>query len=265
VNAHNVPCDIGLTVRFRNGAKTVTWEAGGPLTFRLRCDGTTGSAIAHLHGRTIFRRSTNGSEDVWACVHIGYQLVLLATQRTGEPGASTGDLEQMVATANAVPAGRAPGRRYELLPAEDVQPVVNSFGSPLYLPRSLPTGFIFSEWAFHPHDSNTDGRDSLFVTYGRDGAIVDWSVLAGKDRYAFECPSKETASSPKPFVVIHGVRVFLIVGIHGGSAWRCVRANTVGNAKPLEVSLWYSIQLDSPAIRRQFVQLVAKARLVRSG
>lgn len=263
VNVHNVLCDEGLTVHFQRGARALTWEAGGPLTFQLGCDGSTGSAVAHVNGRTIYRRSVRGREDVWACVRIGYPLILLATQDVASSAASSRDLERMVATAHQVPAGRARGARYELLPSSKIRAVANRFGAPLYLPRSLPGGFIFSEWSFRPHDFDTGGRDSLFVTFGRDGSTLDWSVLAGKDRYGIECPTKRTALSPKAFMVVHGVRIFLSVGIHGGSAWRCVPAKSVGNASPLEVSLWYSIGLDAPAMRRQVSEIVAEAQLVK--
>ncbi len=40
-------------------------------------------------------------------------------------------------------------------------------------------------------------------------------------------------------------------------------ARAVGNAKPLEIMLWYDIRLDSPAVRREAMRIVATARLIR--
>ncbi len=139
------------------------------------------------------------------------------------------------------------------------------FGSALFLPRKLPPGFVFSHWAYRAHDPNLDDRASLFLTYGRGGYVLDWGVYSGIDKFGLECPTKANKRFPqnKPFVVIDGVLTYLIVGIHGGSVWRCIPPHAVGNAKPVEVAVWYSIQLDSPRMRRALADLVASAHLIR--
>jgi hypothetical protein len=262
VFAHNVFCDVGFAIRFRRGSSLLTWEVGGPQTFKLPCD-RNGLAVAHLSGRVVYRRVAGGLEKVWACLRLrGYTLTLLAFQHVGAGQASGAQLEQIVAGADALPAARAPRGTYELPPANDVRNLSARFGSPFYLPTELPDGFVFSQWKVRSHDPNIDNRKSLYVTFGRDGAALDWDVFAGTDTSGLDCPVKKTSLSPKPFTVIDGVRIFLIVGIHGGSAWRCIPAHTVGNARPLEISVWYSIAVDSPAMEREVSELVADARLV---
>ena len=139
------------------------------------------------------------------------------------------------------------------------------FGSPLFLPHKLPPGFVFSHWAYRAHDPNIDDRASLFLTYGRSGYILEWGVYSGIDKLGLDCPTKANKRFPrnKPFVVVDGVPIYLIVGIHGGSVWRCILPQAVGNANPVEVAVWYSIQLDSPRMRRTLAELVASPRLVR--
>jgi hypothetical protein len=262
VFAHNVSCDAGFAIRFRRGPSRLTWQAGGPETFHLRCN-RNALAVAHLRGRIIYRRVLGGVEKVWACVPMpGYTLRILAFQHIGHGRASVAQLERFVAGAHALPAARVRGRTYELTPADDVRHLSARFDSPLYLPTELPNGFLFSQWKFRSHDPNAEARDSLYVTFGRDGAVLDWSVHAGIDKLGLDCPINEPPLAPKPVRVIHGVRVFLRVGIHGGSAWRCIPAHAVGNSLPLEVSVWYSIGIDNPAMEEQVREMVADARLV---
>jgi hypothetical protein len=175
------------------------------------------------------------------------------------------ELVRMVSSARRASSDRAPGGGYRLASDAAVARMSARFGSPLLLPGELPPGFVFSHWAYRAHDPNIDDRASLYLTYGRGGYVLEWGVYSGIDKFGLDCPTKANKRfpRPKPFVVMGGVSTYLIVGIHGGSVWRCIPPHAVGNAMPVEVAVWYSIQLDSPRMRRALAELVAYARLVR--
>ena len=263
--SHNIPCDYGLRLRFfHRGSSELTWDVGSPRAYSLPCK-SRALVFAHLDGRTIFRRVGHGVEEVWACLRTGYRPPVLASQSTGRAAASTDTLVRMVATAHVLPAGRSRGARFKLVPPADVRRLRRVFSSPFYLPARLPAGFVYSESKMVRRDYDVGDRDALFAVFGRDGLVLDWGVYAGRDTFGLDCPSKKTRLAPEKYQVIDGVQTFLRVGIHGGTAWRCVRAHSVGNARPLEVELWYDIRLDTPAFRRQISEIVAQAQLVEAG
>jgi hypothetical protein len=174
------------------------------------------------------------------------------------------DLERMIGSAHSLPPGRASGSHYELVPVVYIPHIARAFGGPLYLPTRLPAGFIFSNWTLAPHDFGTDGRRALFVDFGRDGPVLEWSVYAGPDTLGLNCPGKHPRFTPSPSVTIGGHRIFHAVGVgHGWDAWFCVPARSIGNSRPLEVDLWYAAQLDSPAMRREAEEIIAAANLIR--
>jgi hypothetical protein len=264
VASHNVACDEGPVVRFRRGVVELTWRAFDPrLDPLLRCRARRFAARV-LNGRAVFYLRTRRVEAAWTCAG-GFFPKISVSQRTGGNGRATAvELERMVASAHTLPPGRARGSGYELMPPRQVGRIATAYAGPLYLPTWLPPGFIFSHWNVVPHDRDTDGRRSLFVTFGRDGPVLQWGVYAGADTLGLDCPGKHSyfRQPNHPTAIIAGRRIFLRVGIHGGSTWTCVRANAVGNAKPLEIQLWYDIRLDSPAFRRKVMRMVATARLV---
>ncbi len=106
-------------------------------------------------------------------------------------------------------------------------------------------------------------RRAVYVTFGRDGLVLQWGVYSGVDKFGFSCPAKKSPLGPRNPILINGRRIFFLAGIHGASAWTCVPAGAVGNVKPLEVELWYDIRLHSAAMRRKAMQIVGTARLVR--
>jgi hypothetical protein len=214
----------------------------------------------------VFHRVRGGLEKVWACVVRGAVPVkIVAFQHVGSGRASLSQLVRMVSSVHRATSDRAPGGGYQPASDAEVAGMSARFGSPLFLPRELPPGFVFSDWAYRGQDPNLDDRASLYLTYGRGGYVVEWGVYRGIDKLGLDCPTKTNKRFPrnKPFAVIHGISTYLIVGIHGGSVWRCIPPNAVGNAEPVEVAVWYAIQLDSPRIRRTLAELVASARLVR--
>jgi hypothetical protein len=210
-------------------------------------------------GKVLYRRQ-RGFETAWRCVDVGFPLLMsVAIGPRGDGRPTRRELERVVASGRPVSPGRARGLRYELTPAREVKRIVRAYRAPLFLPTRLPSGFIFSQWGFVPHLYDAGGRRSLFVTFGRDGRKLEWGVYTGVDSYASDCPARHLQPT-----LVNGHRVYLAGGIHGASAWECLPAHSVGNARPIEVELWYSIQLDSPRMRRFAVRTVATARLVPS-
>jgi hypothetical protein len=172
----------------------------------------------------------------------------------------------MVASAHPLPPGRARGSRYELVPAGEVKRIVRAYGAPLFLPRRLPAGFIFSRWQVLPNGyGHPSSRRLLLVTFGRDGPSLAWSVYAGVDKFGLDCPEGHSRFTPPRPTLIDGRRIFFLLGIHGASVWTCIPRQAVGNTKPIEVELWYDIRVDSPAMRRLARRMVGTSRLIRTG
>jgi len=254
--SHNVPCDEGPLVIFEGRGRSLVWQVGDARPFaRPRC----GRRASERHR---FKR-VHGEEFAWRCVRKPFPLVLLVRQSAKGERPARADLERMVASARPLPPGKATERSYELVPRARLLRLERLFARPVLLPRRLPAGFIFStaqveaKNRFHPR--------LLDITFGRDGLVVEWTVQAGADD--FYCPSKATRERLRdplgPSEVVHGRRVFYLVGIHGGSAWTCLRRQAVGNAMPVGAELWYDIRLDSVAMRRKLRQIVGTARVVR--
>ena len=261
VLSHNVLCDQGPVVRFVRGSAHVTWRGK---RWQLPCRNQQFAASVAGNRTTFFRRD-HGTDTAWACVNVGFPLTFSVSQRSGSNGASAADLERMVASARPLHPGRARDTRSEPLPPAYAHNAAAAFGSPLFLPQALPAGFIFSRWHIVRSDPNVDGRRALYVTYGRDGPVLEWSVLAGTDTFGLDCPEKPSSLAPEHPVLINGRRVFSNVGIHGGSAWTCIPRNAVHNLKPLEIKLWYDIRLDGAAMRRMVSRMVATAKPVSGG
>jgi hypothetical protein len=263
VFGHNVACDTGFAIRFRRGDTLLTWEAGGPETYALECKG---APAARMSGTVVFHRVHGGLEKVWACVgRAAARSTVVAFQHASLRRATLRGLLRMVASARKASSDRAPDGRYLPASRAEVARMSARFGPRLFLPRELPPGFVFSAWAYRAHDPNLDDRASMILTYGSAGSVLQWGVYSGIDKLGLECPAKGNRRFPrgKPFLVIGGVSIYLIVGIHGGSVWRCIPSDAAGSAKPVEVEVWYSIGLDGPRMRRALAELVASARLVR--
>lgn len=165
----------------------------------------------------------------------------------------------MAASARSQHPGVARRGHYELPSRATARRMGRAFRSPFFLPRDLPPRFVFARWSFRPPGFDLEPRRQLFATFGRDGVLLEWTVLAGKDRYG-DCPYDHFAQRT---FVSNGHRIFFGAGIHGATALMCVPRRAVGNARPLEVELWYDIRLDGRAMRRRAVRMVARARLVR--
>jgi hypothetical protein len=209
-------------------------------------------------------RTVGGStETAWTCLTAGFRITVSISQRSGRDNAlPSDDLEAMVASARPLPPGRARGSRYELVPQAEVRRLGREFGTQLYLPRSLPRGFIFTGWSLVRHAPG-DGRRWVFVTFGRDGVLLHWSVYSGVEKFAIECPHGHPSRwDLKRSMLIQGRRILFADGIHGASAWECIPPHAIGNPEPLEVALWYDIRLDYPAMRRTARQVVAGSQLI---
>jgi hypothetical protein len=88
-------------------------------------------------------------------------------------------------------------------------------------------------------------------------------VSSGADRLGLNCPTKGKPSAQSQ-TVINRRAIYAIEGIHGVSVWTCIPPNVVGNARPLEVSMWYDIRLHNPTMLRLAMRMIGTAKLVRS-
>jgi hypothetical protein len=258
-------CGRRLVVHFAHGRSDLKWEAffedlGRPW---LRCRHQR-FVVGVVDGRIVSYRRRRGIETAWVCVHPHYHEIVSVSHRVdGQDDLSPGDLEHMVASAHAQPPGRARGSRYELPARAVTRRIAAAYGSPAFLPKRLPRGFIFTRWKVRARDTDEGNRRSMLVKFGRDGLLLYWRVLGGVDTYGFECPRNGSVPDAQRTFVSHGRRIFFAAGIHGASAWSCIRRHAVGNARPLQVDLWYDIRLDGRAMRRLAVRMVGTARLVR--
>jgi hypothetical protein len=256
------PCGLRLVVRFVDGHSDVTWENfwEDPKRKWFGCRHQA-HVVGAFQGRIVSYRRHRGVETAWACVPTqDHQIISVSQRADSGHRVSPRDLEGMVGSARSLPPGRARGARYELPPRAATRQMAAVFGSPFFLPTRLPRGFISTRWQLAPHDFGETPRRTLFVTFARDGLLLEWFVRAGVDPDGFGCPKPETV---RRTFVVKGRRVYFADGIHGASARACVPRHAVGNAKPLEIELWYDIRLDSPRMRRLAARMVGTARLVR--
>ena len=259
--------DNRLRVWFARGGSRLEWVVSDPQEVdRIR---------AHLgcEGRAIQHRVEGKFETVWGCVRSsgrwgpGFDLIrrllISVRQRVDRPGRfSVRQLERMVASAGPVAPGRAPGSRYELPSPGEVARISRAFRSPAPLPAVLPPGFLYSDWSLAPRGNIGDHRRDLTVGFGRDSLFAQlvWDVQSGVDSQGLDCPRKASERWPRR-VIVHGRPIYVNVGIHGAQVWTCLPPHAAGNARPLELSLWYDIRLNTPAMRRLAIRMVATARV----
>jgi hypothetical protein len=271
--------DSRLVVRFRRRATRLDWVVTDPAEVDRRPAGivcrSRRFAARVIDGRAVFHRRRGHSEIAWTCIpasarwapgfdRVG-RLTISVRQVPGRAGRlRPSELERMVASARPSPPGRARGSRYELPSRGEVERMATVFRRPLLLPTRLPGGFIFSDWSVAARaEPGFDDRRLLSVVFGRDSlyARIDWAVSSGVDTTGLDCPRK---NKPPRVMVIDGRAIYVNEGIHGVSVWSCFPPNRVGNARPLEVSLWYDIRLHSPAMLRLAMWMVGTAELVRA-
>ena len=68
-------------------------------------------------------------------------------------------------TAEAAPAP---------VPRAEQQRIIAMFGR-TYLPTVLPPAYVFSEWKSQPGSASAY-RDSLVISFGKHGDLLEWSV-----------------------------------------------------------------------------------------
>jgi uncharacterized protein YecT (DUF1311 family) len=59
--------------------------------------------------------------------------------------------------------------------------------------------------------------------------------------------------------VVKSRPIYVNEGIHGVYVWTCFPRETVDNAEPLEVSMWYDIRLQSPEMLRRAMHMIGTA------
>jgi hypothetical protein len=259
------PCGLRLVVHFVHGRGDLRWETffpEDPTRRRLDCRHQPRVATV-IEGRKISYRRLGGIETAWFCIPHRFHETVSVSHRVGGDGVTPRDLERMVASARPQAPGRARGSRYELPGRAATRHMGRAFKSPFFLPRIVPRGFVFTRSTVHRAGFDLEPRRTLRATFGRDGVLLEWTIFAGVDKYGFDCPRHGKPPDAQHRFTAHGQRVFLSAGIHGATAWRCLPRHAVGNTRPLEVELWYDINLDGKKMRRRAVQMVATARLFR--
>ena len=183
------------------------------------------------------------------------------SQRARRPGALRSDeLRAMVASARQGPPGRAVGGTYELMPPGQVRKISREFGAPLYVPTSLPRGFIYSTWNI-VRRAPVDGRRWAQISFGQNGTEMYWDVHSGVEKYAVDCPHGHPLHYETEGLAQIGLwPIAFGAGIHGASAWECIPAGAVGNPEPLEVEVWYERAGDT--LRHELRQMIADSRLI---
>ena len=266
--------DNRLVVRFRRRQTRLDWVVTDPQQIHRRAAGIVCRSRIAAHivgGRAVFYRRLRASEIAWTCIGVSAPwapgmdpvgaLTISVQQASGRPGRLRPyELERMVASARPSPPGRTRGSRYELPSRHEVGRMAAAFQRPLLLPRKLPGGFIFSDWNVTARAyPGFDDRRRLSVVFGRDSlfAKLDWTVSSGVDTTGLDCALKHR---PPPVTVIDGRPIYANEGIHGVNVWTCIPPHRVGNASPLEVSLWYDIRLHSPAMLRLAMRMVGTAK-----
>ena len=270
--------DNRLVVRLWRRQTRLDWVVSDPQEIHRRPAGivcrSRRFAARVVYGRPVFYRHGPRSEVAWTCIPASGRwapfmdpvgkLTISLRQVSGRAGRlRPSELERMVAGAQPSPPGRTRRSRYELPARGEVERMAAAFRRPLLLPTRLPGGFIFSDWSVAARgEPGFDDRRQLSLVFGRDSlfARIGWTVSSGVERLGLDCPRKNRR---RPLSVIHGRPVYGNEGIHGVSVWTCLPPNRVGNASPLEVSLWYDIRLHSRAMLRLAMRMVGNAKLVR--
>jgi hypothetical protein len=275
--------DSLLVVQFSRQKTRLDWEVSD----QQEIDRVRAGVVCHrakfaarvINSRAIFfRRAT---DTAWMCIQIPAgarwypsegkpiiaplgKLIVSVRQRAGRTGRlKAAELERMVASAQRSSLlGRTSLSRFELPSHGEIRRMVLAFQRPLFLPTRLPGGFIYSDWSVAARIDNVDPRRQLSVRFARDSLFqqVAWHVSYGADRLGLDCPSKHR---PRPEAVINGRPLYANEGIHGVSVWTCFAPETVDNAEPLEVSMWYDIRLHNPKMLRLAMRMVGTAKPLR--
>jgi hypothetical protein len=267
--------DSRLVVRFRRRANRLDWVVSDSREVHRRPAGivcrSRRFAARVVDGRAVFYRRRGRSETAWICIASSARwapgfdpvgtLTISVRQVPRRRGAlQPSELERMVASARPSPPGRTRGSRYELPSGREEERMAVAFRRPLFLPTRLPGGFIYSDWdvAARSEPGFVDRR-RVSVVFGRDSlfAKIDWMVSSGVDTTGLDCPLKH---KPPRVTVIDGRPIYANEGIHGVSVWTCIPPHSVGNARPLEVSLWYDIRLHSRAMLRLAMRMIGTAQ-----
>jgi hypothetical protein len=255
------PCGLRLVVRFAKPHSGLKWETFFPeQPIRTPDCRHQAYVVGVIDGRKVSYRRRGGAEMAWICLPAHYHETVVVSHRLDRgDGVTAHDLERMVASARPQPPGRARGRRYELPTHAATGAMKRKYRAPFFVPRSLPHGFVFTGWRVNPPDLAYEKRHTLQLRFGRDGILLQWTVLSGVDPLG-DCPRDHYAQRT---FRRNGRLVFFGAGIHGATAHTCLRRLAVGNARPLDVELWYDIGLDGTEMRRRAVRMVATARLFR--
>jgi hypothetical protein len=225
-----------LVLHFKRDAADLKWE----VTFSdwLR------EPLVHCSHDGVFFRESRGRAVAWICGDV----TISVSQRTrGEHRVSRDELKRVVSSNLGLGPGNVAGGRFQLAPSAEVQRIRAAFAPhPVTLPTRLPSGFLFTSWSVT--DNRYDGTRDLGVTFGRDGQLLVWSIIAGKGPGWSDCGDLRSAM---PRATIGGKAIFYRVGIHGDSAFTC--------APELEHELWIDNHGDRPSAR-EAMQIVATAR-----
>jgi hypothetical protein len=271
--------DNRLIVQFKRERTRLDWEVSDRHEFdRIRAGIVCRAgkfATRVIAARTVFYRAD--TDTAWVCIPIPAgarwypatgkpviaprgNLIVSVRQDAGRTGRlRRAELQRVVASARrpSLPA-RTSRSRYEPPGQDEVRRMAVAFRRPLFLPRRLPGGFIYSDWSVATRSFGQ--QRELTVRFGRDSlfAQILWDVSSGFDACGL------WKGKLRPQAVINCRAIYANAGIHGVEVSTCFTPKTVGNAKPLAVGMWYDIRLHNPKMLRLAMRLIGTARLVRN-
>jgi hypothetical protein len=276
--------DNRLVVLFSRQETRLDWEVTDAQEFdRVRagvgCHAGK-SATRVIGGHEVFYRA--GSDTAWSCLAVPPgarwypsvgkpgiapvgRLIVSVRQVRGRTGRlRPAELQRMVASAERSSSpGRTSPSRFELPSRSEIRRMALAFRRPLLLPTRLPSGFIYSDWRVAAHvEPQVDPRRQVSVGFGRDSLFeqILWDVSSGVDRLGLDCQRKDKL---RPQAAINGRAIYANEGIHGVRVWTCFAPETVGNVRPLDVSMWYDIRLHNPEMLRLAMRMIGTAKLTR--
>jgi hypothetical protein len=144
------------------------------------------------------------------------------------------------------------------IPSITLRQIKAEYGPLAYVPRLVPTGYIFTSWRIR-EPSKGYLMPTLELKFGRSGTLLIWSVADGRgDETYADCSRKPYFDFTRR---IEGRIVYYANGNHGDSAWICLdeRIQSTGFRQPVGIDVWVDNNRGRPSPITA-MRMVASAR-----